>query len=397
MFKIFSLIIWDRYPKVIRNYIVRRRLDKVYNSFKRTKYFRKSGFPEFLSKSLIREIGESEFLAKSPRFGFKYTSGSSGQPFRVAKWRFSDLYEYLMGERAMRRVGAPFRPRVLVLRSYSPVNGVLTKYSSLRNWYYFSPYHLNNKYLEDIVSYYKKVRPQVIKGYPSTIFLLTKLLKDHSIKLDSPKLIFTSSETFPGNWRDFIKDYWECPILDWYGQNERTAIIHQCINGNYHTNEDYGRIEIDDVTGEIIATTLLNNVFPLIRYRTGDIAQRLDAQVTCGCNVKGPIQLSGIQGRIDDLLIDGNDDLIPPTNFYSLFEKLNLDQFTITQQKSRKIIVGISGWDSLDEITRSHVISELESRLKNCHIEIENLKQLDRNRLTEKHKIIKNLYNVQVS
>ena len=387
---------WDFLSQKTRRLYIQNRINYIIHNSKKLKFYRglKSNhlkkFP-FVSKTIIKENIDDFFFKDKANYGSKFTSGSSGVPFEIPKWKYSDFLEFLTGERAFYRViGYKFRPNVLVLRSFSPKPGEkITKYSLLRNWYYYSPYHINKLNLKKLIDYYKKVKPTILKGYPSTIYSLTILLSENNIKLNSPKLIFTSSETFPGKWRKVIENYWNCPIIDWYGQNERTVIISQCEYGNYHTNDDYGYLEIDEKTNEIIATSLWNDVMPFIRYRTGDIAIPLKKPIKCKCNNKGPVQIAGIIGRIDDMLIDGNNDKIPPTNFYSLFEKFNLKGFQIIQQKDLSITVKIEGWNEINNEEQLLIKNELISRVKDQKLIIQSVNEIERSTVTNKIKIIK--------
>ena len=396
LFIIIYCCFWDFLPKRIRKSYIQNRLNYIANNSRRLKFYEglKSNeiqyFP-YVSKTIIKENIDFNYFKDNAIYGSKFTSGSSGVPFEIPKWKYSDLLEFLIGERTFYRViGYKFRPKVLVLRSFSPKPGEKkTKYSFLRNWYYYSPYHINKSNINTLLEFYLKVNPKVLKGYPSTIFSFTSLLIENNIKLTSPKLIFTSSETFPNEWRKVIENYWSCPVIDWYGQNERTVIVSQCEYGNYHTNDDYGVLEIDNKTNEIIATSLWNNVMPFIKYRTGDLAIPLKGSIICKCKNKGPIQIAGIIGRIDDMLIDGNNDKIPPTNFYSLFEKFDLKGFQILQKKDLSITVMIEGWSNINNIEQLLIKNELISRVKGQKLIIQSVNEIERSSVTNKIKIIK--------
>ncbi|NOQ50959.1 MAG: phenylacetate--CoA ligase family protein, partial [Desulfuromonadaceae bacterium] len=75
-------------------------------------------------------------------------------------------------------------------------------------------------------------------------------------------------------------------------------------NDTYHHFPDYGVLEIIDdhgnscdregERGEIVGTGLFNRCMPLIRYRTGDYATRLDSKCECGRNWD---RFSDVEGR----------------------------------------------------------------------------------------------------
>ena len=89
------------------------------------------------------------------------------------------------------------------------------------------------------------------------------------------------------------------------------------------------------------------------------------------------------------MLIDGNNDKIPPTNFYSLFEKFDLEGFQILQKKDLSIIVMIEGWSNINCKEQKLIKNELISRIKNQKLIIKSVDKIKRSTVTNKIKIIK--------
>ncbi len=85
-----------------------------------------------------------------------------------------------------------------------------------------------------------------------------------------------------------------------------------------HINEDHFLVEvIDPITtepmppgkaGELVFTTLTKEGFPLIRYRTGDLAALLPGACACGRTFA---RMSRVSGRCDDLVICGETKFFP--------------------------------------------------------------------------------------
>jgi phenylacetate-CoA ligase len=76
-----------------------------------------------------------------------------------------------------------------------------------------------------------------------------------------------------------------------------------------HVQEDHFIVEVIDTggravppgtEGELVFTTLTKEALPLLRYRTGDIGCLADTPCPCG---RSTVRLTGLRGRLDDMLI----------------------------------------------------------------------------------------------
>lgn len=77
-----------------------------------------------------------------------------------------------------------------------------------------------------------------------------------------------------------------------YLKNDNTPIYHTMPIFLFETADEDGNIEIGANPGELIQTDLLTNkAFPLIRYKTGDIA--IQTEVSCKCGNPNLIELYG--------------------------------------------------------------------------------------------------------
>ena len=84
----------------------------------------------------------------------------------------------------------------------------------------------------------------------------------------------------------------------------------ECVRGQMHVVPAAGIIEIlrpdgsrcaPGEVGEIVATGLLNDAMPLIRYRIGDYAAWAESQ-SCDCGNQNSI-IEKLEGRVDDYLV----------------------------------------------------------------------------------------------
>ncbi|MFM8472313.1 MAG: hypothetical protein ACKOBV_02185, partial [Candidatus Kapaibacterium sp.] len=253
------------------------------------------------NESMYRSVSWHTILAHEYK-----TSGSSGNrftfllPFWSAAREEATAYRaWGMGKTYVYRRGDP----VIFLRTYAPKAGQpLFRRDAIHNYWYLSPFDLNERNLSMYVDVINRSGTRLIRAYPSSLYLFTILLRDKGIRLPRIASLVTASETLLPKYRSVIEEYWGLPVLDWYGQNERTVTVQQCWAGTYHNNDEYGIVEFDG-DGQIIATSLNNHVMPFIRYATGDYAEvRSGASLRCACGRTLSSPLTAIHGRADDML-----------------------------------------------------------------------------------------------
>jgi phenylacetate-CoA ligase len=169
----------------------------------------------------------------------------------------------------------------------------------------------------------QKIKPEaIVFSYPSLVYAYAKAINSGLIPEPiSIKKIFCSSETlFSYQIKEIQKAFGITPV-DYYGQNERVSLIQQCINHEFHIIPEYGITEILDENnkqltkegevGEIVGTGFLNRAFPLIRYRTGDLAV-VGSNNTCSCRLPYK-RIKRIEGRSGDFILTPSGKLVSPT------------------------------------------------------------------------------------
>jgi phenylacetate-CoA ligase len=165
------------------------------------------------------------------------------------------------------------------------------------NTLYLSSFCLNEQnadwYYEKIASF----QPNAIYGYPSSLEILCNLFKGMDKQLQI-NLVFTSSETLHDFQREKIQKTLSARIFDWYGNAERTIALQENFSGMYQEVPLYSFNEFNK--NDLYATSLINDAYPLIRYRVDDVIDHFQTETSY-------TMITGIQGRKDDYLefVDG--------------------------------------------------------------------------------------------
>lgn len=328
-----------------------------------------------LSKEDARLHHANLISKKHKYFALEFkTSGSTGNPFQAWVSPVHWIIEQSCIWRHWSWAGYRFRDKMAIVRSYVPKNeNDLIKWDKLRNFLYFSPFHLTDKnicfYLE------RMIQENVIflRGYPSSILAIADYVKRHPhVSVPNFKAIFTASEYLGDLQRAFIEHYLKARIFNHYGLAEQVIMFGSCEFGTHlHHYEEYGHLELLDTDHpnikRIIGTNLHNVAMPLIRYDTGDLAVIDPENKKCQCGRTSAV-IQNVIGRKDATVNLDDGSIIPVTNFYTMFEHYG-DYFTswqIIQEKAGILRIVVDAYDTTDtEVLRKKLTTDIEKRTGN--------------------------------
>jgi len=273
-------------------------------------------------KKLVRETPDKFINKKYVKSALHFsTSGSTGKPLSVLVSRNHWVVEQAVVWRHWFWGGYRFRDKMAIVRSYAPKDGRLIKMDKLRNFRYYSPFHLSDDnikfYLKDMVE--QKIR--VIRGYPSSVRALADYVIKTGCEIPKLKLILTASEVLSDGDRDVIEKAFHTKVSNHYGLAETIVMMGDCERHNgLHNYDEYGYLELLDTDNDrfkqVIGTNLNNYAMPLLRYQTGDLAD-YDKHL-CGCK-RSSVVVNNIVGR-GNAIMKLEDRIIPLTNFYTVLE-----------------------------------------------------------------------------
>ncbi|MGC4377853.1 phenylacetate--CoA ligase [Fictibacillus sp. Mic-4] len=159
-------------------------------------------------------------------------------------------------------------------------------------------------------------KPQVICGTPSYILTLAEKMEEMGKNPRETSLQYGifGAESWSEEMRATLEEKLGIKAQDIYGLSEvmGPGVAMECheAQDGLHVMDDHFIVEVinpdtlepvpDGVEGELVFTSLTKEAFPVIRYRTGDIASIKKEPCICG---RTSVRMSRIKGRIDDMLI----------------------------------------------------------------------------------------------
>ena len=188
------------------------------------------------------------------------------------------------------------------------------------------------------------LRPRLLITLPSYLPII--LQHKSEIKKCGIEAILTNSESSTHLERSFYSKALGVPIYDEYSSEEMGLIATQCPYGQYHVTEDNVYLEIvnaDEIGyGNVICTSLCNDLMPLIRYDHGDVAKKNEDNPSCECG-SFCTSLQEINGRRDDAFRTREHRLVPSASLLAAVDDIllefnqQLEAFRLIQKSAESI------------------------------------------------------------
>jgi len=274
------------------------------------------------------------------------TSGSTGVPLTIAVSNKVVDFEGALWHRTLSENGLGLRDRMSVIsdpRSF-PRNGRFFESFGILKRQYISIFD----HAETQLTLMEQFKPHAIKGYPSSLAILADFCKQKTIAF-KPRQVFTTSEVLDRVSRELISSVFEADLTDNYASQEFALLAWECHEHmGYHMNidgvvmefvEDREAIALGE-RGEILCTSLSNEVMPLIRYGIGDVGIPIEEQCSCGRAL--PL-MKIVEGRTDDFLVSIDGRMISPTVFfpYPFKDFKGIKQFKVVQERRDKLTIQV--------------------------------------------------------
>ena len=299
------------------------------------------------------------------------TGGSTGVPVGFYLHRgVTRAKELAFFDNAWGGFGYSKSSKILTIRGLK-FEGGYTRFDPIKNSLLLSSYSLTEDNIAKIVSDVNQFQPEFIHAYPSSLYFLARLMRRSGHRFDFPiNAAFCGSENLYKEHIDYIERFFKTKIFGWYGHAERLVLGYRdCSTGLYSFDPLYGYAEVSssgsNSPGSIIATGFHNDVMPLIRYDTGDLAQSW--KMSDGLS----LEVGAIEGRIHEFVysfdlrpvsmtaINMHDDIFDRIDRFQfsqdkagvvdfLYETSTDNQFVDENKIKRKLLDKLGGGFSLD-------------------------------------------------
>ena len=251
------------------------------------------------------------------------------------------------------------------------------------NQLYMSSYHLAPDLVSSYIDALRRYRISYLLGYTSSLYELAQsvLQSGRSVRMS---VVITNAEPVFDYQRRVIEEAFECPVRASYGMAETVAAASECPGGKLHVWPEAGILEVlnqgqsvpDGISGELIATGLMNFDMPLIRYRVGDHVTQAAKNSGCVCGRMLP-QLASVDGRLDDVLYTfdgrriGRLDPVFKSN-------LPIREAQIVQEALDRVRVNYVPASNYTSAAGRSIVERLRARMGNVSVILEEVNELPR-------------------
>jgi phenylacetate-CoA ligase len=323
------------------------------NSFYKSKA--KDGFTSWESLPILKKTDYQIPLKERLSKGFSgknvytnKTSGSSGNPIRFAKDKYSHAITWAYNIERFGWFGIDFNSSLQARYYGIPLDTIENKTVQLKDLlakrHRFSIIDLSEKALVEMLRVYKQKPFDYINGYTSSIVLFAKYLNEKNIVLKTvcPTLkvcVVTSEMLFEAD-KMLLEKQLGIPVVNEYGCSEAGVIAFTNPEGEWEVdsktlfveilNEDDKPLPLGEV-GRIIVTSLHNKAHPFIRYEIGDYGALSEKST-----FKKPI-LKKLTSRTNDFAILPSGKKAAGMTFYVITKKImeesgNIKEFKVVQK-----------------------------------------------------------------
>jgi phenylacetate-CoA ligase len=221
---------------------------------------------------------------------------------------------------------------------------------------------------------WQRVRPGLLTGYVGAVVEFAQFLRRTGSTLPPPRAVGVTAAPVAPEQKRFLREVFRAPAYDHYQCIEVPMIAGECERSDgLHVFADARIVELlgDDgrpvgpgACGQVVVTDLRNRVFPLIRYRIGDIARWREGP--CPCGVTLPL-LEPVRGRISDRLRMPSGLVVAGEGLNALFHPFPgaVRQFQLRQEADHSLTLRcVRGSDPDADAQMRAVVARLESLVR---------------------------------
>jgi phenylacetate-CoA ligase len=332
-----------------------------------------------INKSILRQNNTRDIMTCDIEHGINIhsTSGSSGEPLKVAFNKYEDYTAHIRVYWALRKAGYKLTDKIVMITRYTAADtfAIETDISTLSILQ--SKLNLCQREIisifepvDEIIAKFLKTKARILWSTPSIMQIIGNRLKEKEIKLDFP-IVFLTSEVISEQQKELFISCLGNNIVSLYGAIESPSLGFDFGLADRFTifpNSNYFEFEcVKDngegkIIGKVVITNLINKTMPIIRYDLNDLAE-IDERPGFGYKY-----IKKIIGRQDDILELSNGKRLAHHHAYEMFRDFHeCEMYKFIQKPDKTVLLQLKIGRNQD---RSHVEQLAQERWRKRFKEI---------------------------
>ena len=295
-----------------------------------------------LEKSDLRSLSIGDYCTnKGDIFSARATSGTSGQPVKIYLSREKQAWELAARKLVYQGYGLELGDREARLWGGSglkTLRGVLR--DAVLNRRVFDMVDASRQVLDRVLEVVR-YKPDYLYGYSSLILKLAEMVEESGQYIPGLTCVICTAENIFPHQVKFLEGVFNCPVYIEYGCTEVDIIASSCSAGVLHVNMEKVLLETvptEDGYCEVIISDLQNSLFPVIRYRLGDLVKLEERECVCGRNSQ---VITEVVGRTQKRFVKmAGGEVEHSVVFSHMFAELDELGFAVKRFQIRQLKVG---------------------------------------------------------
>lgn len=270
---------------------------------------------------------------------------------------------YKHGMRAVQLKGRPVgAPEKNVFWEYEPIQNILEMDSS----------YLTLDNIPQYLTAIKKFKPEFIIGFPSSLYLFAKYMRQAGLEPPLVRAVLLASENVYSWQRQLLERTFNCRVFSHYGHSEMVLLgMESTTSHDLLFFPQYGYLEVLDSQGrqlaaagekgQLVGTSFHNPVMPFIRFETQDVGVIGVADE----NHPHYFVLQDVEGRLQEFIItrDGRG-ISVCTMGAAHFDNLdNVRETQYYQERPGEVEFHVVAGPNFTEADKAHILRVVQDKV----------------------------------
>lgn len=292
----------------------------------------------------------NEYSWKISNVVINKTGGTTGKSLKVystiedqsKRMAYLDYIKYLHGVEPFSK-RASFTGKDILPENHK---NILWRRNYFMNQTLYASYKMNKDNVKYIFDDMKKLKPESIDGFPTSIHLLAKYILNNNLKVNwGVKAVFPTAEVLTKHMRDDIEKAFNTVCVDQYASSEGAPFLYSSDGEEFKIGHETGLFEffkVDSNIYDMVVTSYINYGTVIVRYKIGDQVI-INSDKNYINSAEDSFKVLKIIGRNSDYLVGNDENIVTSANMSNVYKDFGdqIIQSQFIQKDKNKFIINL--------------------------------------------------------